>query len=216
MLPRPSYRPTRTTVAVGSVYLLVVVLLALVLSTLLRLTAEVAGTRDEVQVRAEQRDSLAEDVRTLRQQLLELGQSPAVDEVAVTERLVDMPGPRGEDGRPGAPGAAGAPGSPGLAGPPGPPGPEGGTGKGGPPGEPGPAGARGEPGPAGPPGATGPAGPAGEPGPRGPEGPEGGPGPAPAGFTFTDQAGRTHTCTDPDGDGHYQCEPSTSPGAPRA
>jgi hypothetical protein len=51
---------------------------------------------------------------------------------------------------------------------------------------------------------VGPAGETGADGPQGPVGAEGPQGPAPASFTFT-FGGINYVCTDPDGDGNYQC-----------
>lgn len=88
-----------------------------------------------------------------------------------------------------------------IVGPPGPRGFPGPRGQKGPQGEPGADGAPGES------GSPGPQGEPGEPGPQGPPGPQGEQGEAPESFTFTDQFGRTYTCRDGDGDGHYECEP---------
>lgn len=84
----------------------------------------------------------------------------------------------------------------GLRGPQGPPGLRGKATEG-EPGEPGPYGPQGEPGEQGPPGPEGPMGPQGE---------KGDPGEHPESFTFSDQFGNFYRCSDPDEDGHYQCE----------
>ena len=108
-------------------------------------------------------------------------------------------------GPPGPPGLTGPPGIPGQSGPAGGRGPVGAPGESvvGPIGPTGDTGAQGPVGPVGPPGPQGPSGPQGD---SGPQGPQGELGPAPAGFTFTHQ-GITYTCSDPDGDRHYACEP---------
>jgi hypothetical protein len=127
-------------------------------------------------------------------------------------------------GTQGAPGAQGETGPAGPAGPAGksatqpPPGaagargPAGNTGARGPAGQTGAAGAPGAAGQAGPPGpagSTGPTGPAGPPGPAGPAGEQGPAGPAgsgPSSFTFTDQLGRSYTCSpNPPGSSTYTC-----------
>ena len=117
-------------------------------------------------------------------QVRELGGEPVVSPQDVSDNgPVLIPGPRGETGPRGDQGPSG---SAGAAGP------------GGLSGVDGLAGARGEPGQPGP---------AGEQGPQGPEGPqgvEGPPGPAPQSFTFT-ALGLTFVCTDPDGDGNFNC-----------
>lgn len=112
---------------------------------------------------------LAQDVRVLREQVEDGGETPAVpDPSEAVEDLEDraqvpvsIPGPRGPAGAPGEPGTPGATGAPGRAGK------DGVDGKNG----------VGEPGPTGPPGAPGPPGAQGEPGPAGPPGPEGEQGP---------------------------------------
>jgi hypothetical protein len=119
----------------------------------------------------------------------------------------------GEKGERGAPGPAGPPGPAGV-GVPGPPGPQGVPGPAGTPGgPPGPTGKDGAPGPAGPvgpqgmtgadgaPGEPGPAGPAGAPGPPGGAGP---PGQSVGSFTFTFGL-TTYLCSDPDGNGAFDC-----------
>ncbi|MFL6144100.1 MAG: hypothetical protein ACJ72N_19825 [Labedaea sp.] len=117
-----------------------------------------------------------------------------------------LPGPAG------APGPEGPRGDPGLAGPGGPAGSPGPTG---PPGGDGQAGAAGPQGTAGEAGPAGPAGPAGEPGPAGTDGSNGKP---PAGWTWTDTAERTQSCTrdqgSPDTAPTYTCTavpPQTTP-----
>jgi hypothetical protein len=119
-------------------------------------------------------------VEALAQQVEHLGAEPVVQPQADTGSQAVVTGPAGEDG---------APGPPGLTGMQGPQGEQGATGS---------TGSRGETGPAGP------AGPGGEMGPAGPAGP---PGPRVGSFTFS-FAGLNYLCTDPDGDGNYQCDPT--------
>lgn len=114
------------------------------------------------------------------------------------------PGPPGPTGPPGPPGSPGSPGVNGHPGGPGSPGPGGASGAPGQPGAAGEPGAAGDAGPPGPPGEPGPSGPAGPTGPSGDRGAPGPTGPEPASFTFV-FLGRTYTCTDPDGDGNYDC-----------
>lgn len=120
----------------------------------------------------------------LDSQVRELGGEPVVSpQDLADDGTVLIPGPRGAagqdgaDGRPGRDGIDGAPGA---------------------------TGDRGEPGQTGATGATGAAGEAGQPGQDGQPGADGPPGPAPASFTFT-TGGLTFVCTDPDGDGNYNC-----------
>lgn len=134
-----------------------------------------------------------------------------------SEPLSGTPGAQGAPGTQGVPGPAGSTGPAGPAGksvtgPAGARGPAGNTGTAGRPGvqgQAGPAGERGPVGPTGPTGPAGPAGPAGAPGPAGPTGPAGQTGPAgsgPSSFTFTDQLGRSYTCTpNPPGSSTYTC-----------
>jgi hypothetical protein len=200
--------PWRVAGAVG-LYLLVAGLLALVVATLIDLTGEVQGTRQEAVERGQQRDDLAADVEALRQQLLELGQAPVVepptDPVVVEgergergpagESIVGPPGPRGEPGQsiPGPQGPAGRDSTV-----PGPPGADSTVA--------GPRGERGEPGAAGEPGED-----STTPGPQGERGEQG---PPPESFRFTDSTGREFECRDPDGDGSFDCEQTGGPGAP--
>jgi hypothetical protein len=105
--------------------------------------------------------------------------------------------------KPGTSGASGSPGKPGadstVAGPTGPPGADSTV--------------------AGPQGEAGVAGPVG---PQGDRGEKGDTGPAPSGWTYTDGAGVTYTCTpDSDGSTHYTCtaapaSPTPSPSNPEA
>ena len=105
-------------------------------------------------------------------------------------------------GQPGQPGSAGAAGAAGPQGPSGPPGPQGATGA---------QGAPGGVGPSGPAGADGSQGPQGEPGaqgPVGPAGPSGAQGPPVGSFSFSPLPGVVLTCSDPDGDTQYTCDPT--------
>lgn len=137
------------------------------------------------------------DVAALREQLLDLGQTPAVDPPRGERGDQGDRGLAGRDGRNGRDGIDGAPGRDGINGltPPcyfapsqcvGPPGPAGRDGIDGQDGE------RGE---------VGPAGPQGEPGPPGPAGADGQP---PQSFSF-EWANRTYICSDADGNGAYEC-----------
>lgn len=98
------------------------------------------------------------------------------------QQLPGPPGDRGPAGPPGPPGPRGEPGSVGPVGP---------AGSAGLPGVDGVAGGKGTPGAQGSAGEPGPAGPQGEPGPPGADGVNGQP---PAGWTWTDNAGRKQSC----------------------
>lgn len=137
--------------------------------------------------RGEAVSTLASDVRALRTQVTDQGETPvapdpsdAVDDLpARAEVPVSVPGARGAQGERGEPGD---PGQPGETGTPGQAGEDGADGKDGAPGEPGADGATGPAGPAGPAGATGPQGERGEKGDQGEAGP---PGPAcPDGYSL--------------------------------
>jgi hypothetical protein len=186
-------RPTGRETIAAVIYLTVAALLALLLVTLIELTREVQGTRQEAALRGEQRNALAADVEQLRAQVLRLGEQPVADDPS---RLEPIPGPEGPEGPEGPRGLAGLPGRDGARAPQGPPGPM-------PSPIPGPAGRDGRDGKDGRDGAPGPAGPAGE---RGPAGPQGSPGPAgsPAPTRFT--------CTPREDDPRtFDCEPSPAP-----
>lgn len=125
--------------------------------------------------------TLATDVRELRTQVSDEGETPvAPDPADAVENLPDraevpvpIPGPRGPAGRTGP---AGTPGSSGTDGEDGSDGAAGERGQDGAPGTDGTSGEQGAPGPAGPAGPAGEQGPRGEqgePGPRGEQGPEG-------------------------------------------
>jgi hypothetical protein len=100
----------------------------------------------------------------------------------------DFVGPQGIQGIEGEPGADGAQGDPG---------PEGAQGA---------TGATGDPGPPGPQGEQGPTGPAGADGADGEDGQD------VESFTF-DWLGQTYTCTDPENDGSFTCDPGQDPSA---
>lgn len=140
----------------------------------------VSDQRDEAQA-AE--DMLRMQVAALSQQILSFGEEPVVGPPG--ESVVGPQGPPGPRGLSGPQGARGPRGERGLRGLEGPIGPQG------------------EMGPTGP---AGPAGPQGEPGPQGEKGEKGDKGDPAESWTFTDQFGRTYECTDPDEDGHYECE----------
>lgn len=140
-------------------------------------------------------DENADDIAVLSAQLEAEGIEPAVEAPA---EIVPVPGPQGEPGEDGDDGAPGVDGKDGAAGTPGQRGTAGATGA---------AGASGEPGAAGTVGPQGEQGPQGIPGPEGKQGPAGPQGPPVQSFTWTFGL-RDWTCTDPDGDGRYVCEPT--------
>lgn len=165
-------------------------------------------TSQVIQVDQRSRDArddavlLADAVDMLRGQVAQLGGTPTVppaDEVVGGDPEPGPPGERGPQGLPGRDGRDGAPG------PPGPPGAPGTDGPPGPAGEAGPAGPQGLPGEPGPAGADGSDGVDGQDGAVGPPGPKGDPGDPPASFSFVGPGNQRYTCTDPDGDGHYEC-----------
>jgi hypothetical protein len=149
----------------------------------------VLGISDKAADRAEQNEeriAVSEAaVAALAEQVESLGAEPVVEPGDIGADVVAVPGPAGKSGEPGPPGAQGIPG---------------------PAGEPG---AEGPPGPAGDQGPAGPSGGDGDPGPVGPEGPSG-PSGSPSVFTF-EFRGVTFTCSDPEGDGSYTCQPDTPP-----
>lgn len=180
------------------------------------------GLRADFEEANADRDALAGDVEVLRGQLSDLDIEPDVGPPGEPGEAGERGergergarGPRGPGGRDGRDGTDGLDGRDGIDGAPGPMGPVGPPGPQGEPGPTGATGAQGEVGPQGPAGETGPAGPAGEPGPTGPPGPTGAEGPPPESFSFEGPGNRTHTCTDQDGDGHYECtedDPITNP-----
>lgn len=158
------------------------------------------GLSSDLRVSNQARDALARQVQSLGHKPVagppgsrgEAGQS--VVGRRGPQGVAGSPGPTGSPGSTGKAGATGASGAPGVAGSPG---------------VVGASGAAGSPGPAGPQGDTGPAGPQGdrgEQGPKGDTGDTGATGPAPSGWTYTDGAGVTYTCTpDSDGSTHYTC-----------
>lgn len=163
----------------GIIYYAVVVLVGVALAWVI---AQVVALQDTAEEGREDRDVLIEDVRVLRDQVEDLGQTPAAPEPeervaedapppvsderldAAVQRFCGLPGCRGPRGFPGPDGPRGIQG---LQGEQGETGPTGATG------EPGEVGATGPQGEAGEPGSTGPQGEQGEPGPTGPEGAQG-------------------------------------------
>lgn len=155
--------------------------------------------------RAREAALMAEDVRSLREQVSDLGGKPIVpapeerlgDGTALVPSVITSRGPAGRDGtdgtdgRDGVDGARGAIGPVGLPGPGGPPGANGTEGAPGLGGLGGPGGPAGPPGPAGADGAAGAAGPAG---PAGAPGVDGAPGEPPVRWTYSDPDGGTFTC----------------------
>lgn len=166
------------------------------------------GLSHDLRVSNDARDALARQVQSL-------GHKPVAGPPGSRgETGASVVGPRGPQGAAGSPGPTGSPGStgktgttgasgaPGVAGSPG-------VGATGPAGSPGPAGPQGEAGPAGP------VGPQGDRGEKGDTGDTGATGPAPSGWTYTDGAGVTYTCTpDSDGSTHYTCTPDAASPAP--
>lgn len=135
----------------------------------------------EADLRGTAVSTLATDVRLLRSQLQDAGETPeAPDPSRAIENLparaevpVPIPGPPGSKGDAGEPGRTGPSGSPGMDGEDGVAGHDGadGVGQPGAEGEPGADGGAGPPGPQGEPGPAGPQGEAGKAGERGPAGP---------------------------------------------
>lgn len=193
-------------VVAGSVLVAAVIVTGIRLYQRSQVNRDIAtAALDAADGNAQAADVLATDVRTLRTQLEEAGETPRAPDPGARDlevTVVEGPagrdglrgprgrsGPPGVDGQEGGPGPAGTsgddgpPGPAGLAGPVGSPGPSGASGEVGDPGptgargEPGATGARGEPGPAGPAGERGPVGVQGEAGPRGEPGPTGERGP---------------------------------------
>lgn len=158
------------------------VLLGYILAALINLTAQVERDRTDLTRAESARALMAQDVATLRQQLISLGRTPAVP----------APSFLGQPALPGLPGRTGPPGRDGRDGPAGPIGPQG----------PQPSPIPGPTGPAGEPGQQGPVGPQGEPGspgPSGPPGPQGSPAPS-----------RVRCSPDPNRPGEFQCSASTA------
>jgi hypothetical protein len=177
-----------------------------------------AALAREADLRGTAVSTLAGDVRALRSQVQAGGKTPVVpDPTRAVPNLPDraavpvpIPGPPGPSGAPGETGKSGAGGTPGDAGPSGAPGAAG---------LPGTDGAQGPAGPAGPAGADGPSGKDGT------EGRNGTNGAPPAGWTWTDPAGVTYSCTRSGGDDaapQYACapnapsQPTTPPASPSA
>lgn len=165
---------------------------------------------------------LSTGLDTTRQQLQQHGVKPSAPPAqSIVRGVPGVPGVQGIQGLPGVQGAQGVPGPastvPGPRGPQGVPGPVSTV-----PGPVGPAGApgadstaQGPPGPAGPQGDPGAPGPAGKDGTDGTDGTDGAPGQPPAGWTYTDPAGVSYTCSpvagfDPQAP-RYQCTADATP-----
>jgi hypothetical protein len=170
------------------------VLIGSVAAAFINLTDDVDDLTAQAAAESLEADARAVDIETLRQQLQSFGVEPAVDGPH-TDR-----GERGDDGRDGRDGTDGTDGTDGRTGEPGPPGPAGADGVNGS------NGANGLDGLNGLDGVPGPQGPPGQSvmGPQGPAGPAGEDGTSPSSFVFV-AAGVTYTCTDPEGDGVYEC-----------
>jgi hypothetical protein len=173
-----------------------------------RISAETSAREDaiaEANLRGNAVSTLAADVRALRAQVQAKGGTPVAPDPAKaisnlpdrTEVPVPIPGPAGSPGATGQPGPAGSPGPSGA------------------PGTPGAAGTQGLDGAAGQQGAPGPAGPAGQDGKDGADGKAGTNGAPPAGWTYTDPAGVSYTCSPVAGFDssapRYQCTADTAP-----
>jgi len=141
--------------------------------------------------------ALEASATALAEQVESLGGEPVVTPEEIGGNVVPVPGPAGPEG---PQGKTGPPGDPGPVGPMGPPGEIGATGATGDTGATGATGSEGDPGE---PGAPGTEGPAGAPGP---------PGSGPTSFTFQFRE-VTFVCTDPEGDGTYDCHPDVPPPA---
>lgn len=188
-------RDRRTDAAFAAGVVIALAVLAWVVITMQQLSHDLSTSNSA-------RDALAHQVQ-------QLGASPVA-------------GPPGSRGKPGATvtGPSGPPGSPGEQGEPGAaaspePGPTGPTGPAGSPGAdstvPGP---EGSPGVAGAQGVPGPAGPAGQDGKDGTDGKDGSNGSPPAGWTYTDPAGQSYTCSPVDAfdpsSPRYTCAPDAA------
>lgn len=173
-------RPRPSGLFVAAVVVLVAILIGWGFASLWTLQADFSESRS--------------DVAALRDQLLDLGQTPRVDPPRGERGDRGATGDRGSTGRDGRDGRDGVDGltppcyfaASQCVGPPGPAGRDGIDGQDGAPGAQ---------------GAAGPAGPQGAPGPPGPAGANGQP---PQSFTFT-WANRTYHCSDGNGDGAYEC-----------
>lgn len=152
------------------------------------IVVSITSLSDRVNVAQDAYQRSQDDVASLADQVRKLGATPVVTPAP------GLQGPQGEQGERGPRGFIGP------VGPVGSPGAQGPRGLTGPQGVAGPAGTDGQD------GATGPQGPQGEPG------PPGSPGSAPESFSWSDEAGRTYTCRDGDGDGQYVCEQTAGPG----
>lgn len=171
--------------------------LTFVLLTLSNLSDQLVDAQQDARQNHGDAIQNANAVQRLAAQVRRLGGNPVV-----TPSQLPQPGPAGAKGDTGATGPQGPQGPQGPAGDAGKNGRDGKNGDPGQDGQPGPAG------PAGPKGDTGAQGPAGPQGDQGPKGDTGEPG-YPDSFTYTDPAGFTYLCTDPDGDHDYTCERQT-------
>jgi hypothetical protein len=175
------------------------------------------GLSHDLRVSNQARDALARQVQSLGHKPVA---GPPGSRGEAGASVVGPRGPKGDTGasgkpaptitpKPGTSGASGSPGKPGadstVAGPTGPPGADSTV-----------AGPQGEA------GVAGPVGPQGDRGEKGDTGDTGATGPAPSGWTYTDGAGVTYTCTpDSDGSTHYTCtaapvSPTPSPSNPES
>ena len=145
-----------------------------------------------------------DDVAALQDQVIDLGEEPVIKPIPGERGEQGDKGERGERGPRGERGERGPTGDTGAQGPPGNQGATGPPGASGVPGPQGPEGPPGDPGETGPQGSPGPQGEIGETGATGSPGQDGEP---PDSFTFTYLLTQ-YTCTDPEGDGHYTCEPT--------
>lgn len=184
------------------------------------LASNLTAANTEANLRGSAVSTLATDVRQLRAQVQAAGRTPVAPDPAQAvkglpdraEVPVPIPGPPGPQGPAGAPGSPAPSVSP-IPGPSGPPGP-GST-------VPGPAGSPGADSTvAGPPGPAGPSGVGqdGKDGTDGTNGRDGTNGQPPAGWTWTDPAGVTYTCSAVDGFDpaapRYTCTPDSTPTPP--
>lgn len=176
--------------------LLCVGFLAVILLYFTHLAARVNHAEHRAETDTAMSKAALSAVNDLADQVRDLGGTPVVEPSELPTPAPGAPGPqgiRGDTGPAGATGATGPRGLRGLMGLPGPIGPAG------------PQGVKGD---------TGPAGPAGADGQNGHDGADGAPGATgPAGYpdSFTialgNGQGNVLTCTDPDGDHAYTCQP---------
>lgn len=203
------YAPRIRRRAIDAIWVLVVGLAALLIGVAI---ASFLALRNDAIQSQKQSAALAGDVATLSKQIEDMGAKPAVEP---PKDIEGVPGPQGERGPRGPAGYDGFDGRDGEDGRDGQDGQDGAPGPAGPRGERGATGSTGPPGPAGEPGPAGPQGEPGEdstvPGPAGPPGPQGPQGRSVESFSFT-FANQTYHCTDPDQDGHFDCEQTNTPG----